>query len=121
MANENISKIIKGGARRRVINSINSVCQSKYRFYQQSDDGALSEAIYSKIRNKNPKSILLVDDLGPIFLDKLDGVKITLALTSARVPESKFDAVKRKLWKYYRSIGRDVEIIRLDELLEDQA
>lgn len=121
MANESINKIIKGGARRRVVNSINLVCQSKSKFYQQSDDCQLSELIYSKMKNKNPKSILLVDDFGPAFLDGLNDTKITLALTGTRVPDSKFEAVKRKLQRYYKSIGRDVEIIRLKELLEDQA
>lgn len=112
-------ELMKEDAAQRMVRAVNRLCHNsaKNSFYLVREDSSIPDYIYEAATNKNPESILVIDDLTLTMAKRFPKAHFTLALTPARVPVASFALVKQRIEKYYREVAhRDVEIISLNEL-----
>ena len=115
-----VQDILKENAHQRFIRSINRICRNNANnaFYLlNNDETTISDSIYNAARNKTPENILVIDDLTLGIAKRFPNAKITLALTSFRVPDSVYDLVKKRIEKYYSEVAhREITVIKLKEI-----
>lgn len=119
-----VKNILIRNKEERMAARVNRICHNseKDAFYGlREEDDVIPDMIYSVVENKEPKTILLIDDLTAGFARRFPEARIIIALTPQRVPSNRFEMVKRTVEKYYHSVGvENIEIKMLKDILEGE-
>ena len=104
----------------RFLISLDRVCLTANKYFKPLS--VLPEHIYGLVSNKQPKSILVIDDPTVLLVDSRlrRDAEITVALSRGRIPEDKFDLAKKRILNYCKSYNINVKrVVRLEDLLKE--
>ena len=112
--------ILKENIHQRFVRSVNRLVKAddKSAFHLLDKESTIPNIIFDKVENKDPKTILVIDDLTCEIAREFPNAEITLALSSYRVPDIVYNTVKARIEKYFSDVKKSIKVVQLKEIYD---
>ena len=115
-----LTKILTENIHQRLIGSVNSLIKNpKRNFYLLDKESTIPNIIFDKVEKKDPKTILVIDDLTCEIAREFPNAEVTLALSSYRVPDSDSvlcSIIKDRIERYFSVVKKEIKVVWLKEI-----
>ena len=115
-----VTDILKENIHQRFVRSVNKFVRAddKSAFHLLDKDSTIPNIIFDKVENKDPKTILVIDDLTCEIAREFPNAEVTLALSSYRVPDIVYNKVKARIEKYFSDVKKSIKVVQLKEIYD---
>ena len=112
--------ILKENIHQRFVRSVNRLVKAddKSAFHLLDKESTIPNIIFDKVENKDPKTILVIDDLTCEIAREFLNAEVTLALSSYRVPDIVYNIVKARIEKYFSDVKKSIKVVQLKEIYD---
>ena len=112
--------ILKENIHQRFVRSVNRLVKAddKSAFHLLDKESTIPNIIFDKVENKDPKTILVIDDLTCEIAREFPNAEVTLALSSYRVPDIVYNIVKARIEKYFSDVKKSIKVVQLKEIYD---
>ena len=115
-----VTDILKENIHQRFVRSVNRLVRAddKSAFHLLDKESTIPNIIFDKVENKDPKTILVIDDLTCEIAREFPNAEVTLALSSYRVPDIVYNIVKARIEKYFSDVKKSIRVVQLEEIYD---